>query len=381
MALTTRRYRWYHVLGALSSILFCLEFGLFLAVLPWSDFWGKHGYLKNIYLRGALSGLGVASLLLAILQVLRLRRFQGNVTQKIEAPPLTPPAAKSSGSSKIYIIRDIYFNLLGGPLLALEWGLCLVVLLHIAGDGLEYWAFRFDWRFCAWALYPAIQIVAGVQAIVTRDAVDSIWYSSWPQNSPMVRGSRALASGVVALIIITFSPMQHRFPYALLCQHDFKDCAPVIATFCSDPVNTTRVEPSVRLEDPCLRLYGPIDMDFGKVRVGGPVATRSFTVENAGEGVLSLRGTKIVKSQSGNAADVGNKSAPKQATAFVLDGPHITTLLPHDRAVFHVTFRPIAAGPDKARITVLTNEPSGIQGGYRDREVEVSGEGVIEERP
>jgi hypothetical protein len=53
-------------------IAFFLEVGLLLIVLPWSRFWEQNyfaqawppltAYLKNDYLRGAISGLGVVNL-------------------------------------------------------------------------------------------------------------------------------------------------------------------------------------------------------------------------------------------------------------------------------------------------------------------------------
>jgi len=56
----------------LSLILFCLELGVFLFILPWTSHWernyllfrypGLTPWLLNHYLRGALSGLGLVDL-------------------------------------------------------------------------------------------------------------------------------------------------------------------------------------------------------------------------------------------------------------------------------------------------------------------------------
>ena len=53
-------------------ILFCIELGLFLVVLPWSDLWERNFFLTffpgarpfalSNYLRGAITGLGVVNL-------------------------------------------------------------------------------------------------------------------------------------------------------------------------------------------------------------------------------------------------------------------------------------------------------------------------------
>ena len=78
-------YRWYHKLSAAVLIALCIEIGLFLLIFPWTDYWGNNyfssllpgwrRYWMNSYWRGAISGLGVANLLLALTEIFRLRRF------------------------------------------------------------------------------------------------------------------------------------------------------------------------------------------------------------------------------------------------------------------------------------------------------------------
>ena len=59
-------YRWYHKAGAVLFITFCLDIGLFLLIFPWTDSWEDFAafarswrpYLDNMYMRGALSGVG-----------------------------------------------------------------------------------------------------------------------------------------------------------------------------------------------------------------------------------------------------------------------------------------------------------------------------------
>jgi len=78
-------YRWYHKLSAAVLIALCVEIGLFLLVFPWTDYWennyfssllpGWRRYWLNPYWRGAISGLGIANLFLAVAEILRLRRF------------------------------------------------------------------------------------------------------------------------------------------------------------------------------------------------------------------------------------------------------------------------------------------------------------------
>lgn len=81
-------YRWYHKMSAVLLITFCLEIGLFLLIFPWTDAWDKnyfaalapqlHEYWDNMYVRGAISGLGVINLYISLAEVFRLRRFSRN---------------------------------------------------------------------------------------------------------------------------------------------------------------------------------------------------------------------------------------------------------------------------------------------------------------
>ena len=78
-------YRWYHKMSAVLFITFCLEVGCFLVIYPWTSSWEAnyfsilkpewHEYWDNMYVRGALSGLGVVNLYISLVEVFRLRRF------------------------------------------------------------------------------------------------------------------------------------------------------------------------------------------------------------------------------------------------------------------------------------------------------------------
>jgi hypothetical protein len=79
------RFRWYHKFSAVVFITFCLEVGFFLLIFPWTDAWDVnyfstlipewHGLWGNMYLRGAVSGIGVVNLYISFLEMFRLRRF------------------------------------------------------------------------------------------------------------------------------------------------------------------------------------------------------------------------------------------------------------------------------------------------------------------
>jgi hypothetical protein len=78
-------YHWYHKTSAVLLVAFCLEIGLFLLIFPWTPYWETnyfgslipqwHLYWNDMYVRGAVSGLGVVNLYISILELYRLRRF------------------------------------------------------------------------------------------------------------------------------------------------------------------------------------------------------------------------------------------------------------------------------------------------------------------
>jgi hypothetical protein len=77
--------RWYHKMSAILFITFCLEIGFFLLIFPWTEFWESnyfaafipewHRYWDNMYLRGAVSGIGILNLYISFMEMFRLRRF------------------------------------------------------------------------------------------------------------------------------------------------------------------------------------------------------------------------------------------------------------------------------------------------------------------
>ncbi|HTS64315.1 MAG TPA: hypothetical protein VMH28_19970 [Candidatus Acidoferrales bacterium] len=78
-------YPWYHKMWAFIFITFCLEIGLFLLIFPWTDYWGSNYFSNllpqmetwwdNMYLRGAISGIGAANLYISCVEIFRLKRF------------------------------------------------------------------------------------------------------------------------------------------------------------------------------------------------------------------------------------------------------------------------------------------------------------------
>ena len=68
-------------------IVFCLELGIFLFIFPWVSLWGRN-YFTNHYplisnishnyaLRGAVSGLGLADIWLAVYEIWRFFHPRG----------------------------------------------------------------------------------------------------------------------------------------------------------------------------------------------------------------------------------------------------------------------------------------------------------------
>lgn len=67
-------------------LLYCFEVGLFLLIFPWMQLWDHNSLLSYLsdplrdvllsnYFRGAVSGLGLANLLLGVWEVLRVFVF------------------------------------------------------------------------------------------------------------------------------------------------------------------------------------------------------------------------------------------------------------------------------------------------------------------
>ncbi len=78
-------HHWFNKLAAVLYAFFCLEIGILLLLLPWVGLW-DHNYFALVatrwpdvwsspYLRGAVSGLGVVDIAIALIELVRLRRF------------------------------------------------------------------------------------------------------------------------------------------------------------------------------------------------------------------------------------------------------------------------------------------------------------------
>jgi hypothetical protein len=81
------RRTWVQRVGSVLFVIFCLELGLFLMIYPWTESWSAnyfswigplrlqpfwHQLWNNAYLRGAVSGLGVVNIWVAVAEALRL---------------------------------------------------------------------------------------------------------------------------------------------------------------------------------------------------------------------------------------------------------------------------------------------------------------------
>jgi hypothetical protein len=74
-------------------IVFCFEMGVFLFVFPWISLWSRNYFVghfpffativHNYFLRGAVSGLGLADVWLAFFEVYRYRAELGFVSSKV----------------------------------------------------------------------------------------------------------------------------------------------------------------------------------------------------------------------------------------------------------------------------------------------------------
>jgi hypothetical protein len=81
------RRSWFQRLGSVLFVIFCLELGLFLLIYPWTESWSDNyfsslgqgavgaawqGIWNNGYLRGAVSGLGLLNVWVAVAEALRM---------------------------------------------------------------------------------------------------------------------------------------------------------------------------------------------------------------------------------------------------------------------------------------------------------------------
>lgn len=86
---------WTQRLGAWLFIVFCIELGLFLMVMPWLDQWVDNGLTELIpslgeiwdhtYFRCAVSGLGALNLFIGILELMNRLRPPSPLTPQTES--------------------------------------------------------------------------------------------------------------------------------------------------------------------------------------------------------------------------------------------------------------------------------------------------------
>lgn len=85
----------YSIMSRLLTILYvivCFEMGVFLFVLPWLSIWTRNYFVGhyslvsaialNYFFRGAISGIGLADIWLAVYELWRLRKNLGLVVSR-----------------------------------------------------------------------------------------------------------------------------------------------------------------------------------------------------------------------------------------------------------------------------------------------------------
>ncbi|MGH9778848.1 MAG: hypothetical protein ACRD5I_10605 [Candidatus Acidiferrales bacterium] len=92
----------------LALIVFCLELGLLVVVLPWSPLWERHyllhrfpelaPWLMNYYLRGAISGLGLVDIGVGLGAAARFERLYEQWFERVPAAPVL--ASESLGRGR-----------------------------------------------------------------------------------------------------------------------------------------------------------------------------------------------------------------------------------------------------------------------------------------
>jgi hypothetical protein len=74
---------WMQRLSVVTFVIFCIELGMVLAVLPWMRAWtensllapypGLRAFLEHNFVRGAVSGLGLVNIWIGIWEAVRYR--------------------------------------------------------------------------------------------------------------------------------------------------------------------------------------------------------------------------------------------------------------------------------------------------------------------
>lgn len=74
--------RWRRIASSLLLVIFCLELGILLLIFPWTSYWERNYFSSflphfepiwtNVYLRGAVSGLGVLNIYISLAELLHL---------------------------------------------------------------------------------------------------------------------------------------------------------------------------------------------------------------------------------------------------------------------------------------------------------------------
>jgi len=77
--------RWYHKAFAIIFAIFAIELGVFLVMVPWTGIWERNVFARMVpqwygvwispYMRGAVSGVGLLNLWVALSEVMSLRRL------------------------------------------------------------------------------------------------------------------------------------------------------------------------------------------------------------------------------------------------------------------------------------------------------------------
>ncbi len=78
-----RHVIWIHRISMVVFVVFCIELGLFIAVLPWISVWnsnsfvlthpGLRDFIGNNFVRGAISGIGIIDLWIGIWEAVHYR--------------------------------------------------------------------------------------------------------------------------------------------------------------------------------------------------------------------------------------------------------------------------------------------------------------------
>ncbi len=127
--------------------------------------------------------------------------------------------------------------------------------------------------------------------------------------------------------------------------NDYFDLADLITFSCELPSEISVLSNGIEISDGDVTPSESDSTDFGSVAVNAQLVSKTYTINNSGQGELNLTGKPVVEIQNSS----GQFTVTQQ--------PLSNTLNYQDEVTFEVTFNPTTEGSDTATISIANNDP------------------------